>query len=56
MQEKRFYVSIMDVCKNGWGNPPTVNECSNCARHLHDIEVLREQLERYKALEQARRG
>jgi hypothetical protein len=53
---KRFYVSIMDVCKNGWGNPPTVNECSNCARHLHDIEVLREQLERYKALEQARRG
>lgn len=47
---KRFYISIIEIHKNGWGEPPVVNECPNCARHLHDISVLREQLQRYKTL------
>lgn len=51
---KRFYVSILDVYRNGWGEPPTVNECPNCARYIKDIKALKEQLARYKALERAR--
>ena len=33
---KRFYVSIIDVYKNGWGEIPEVNECPNCARYKHE--------------------
>ena len=42
---KRFYVSILEVAQNGWGNPPIVNECPNCARYLDDIKKLQEQIE-----------
>lgn len=42
---KRFYVSILEVAQNGWGNPPVVNECPNCARYLDDIKKLQEQIE-----------
>ena len=42
---KRFYVSILDVCDNGWGKPPVVNECPNCARYLADIKRLQQQIE-----------
>lgn len=47
---KRFYVSIIDVYKNGWGEIPEVNECPNCARHLHEIEILKEKVRRYELL------
>ena len=46
---KRFYISILDVQKNGWGNPPVVNECPQCARLLHDNKILREQIARLQA-------
>lgn len=45
---KRFYVSILEVAQNGWGNPPVVNECPNCARYLDDIKKLQEQIEYFK--------
>lgn len=45
---KRFYVSILEVTQNGWGNPPVVNECPNCARYLDDIKKLQEQIEYLK--------
>ena len=45
---KRFYVSIIDVYKNGWGEIPEVNECPNCARYLDDIKKLQEQIEYLK--------
>lgn len=47
---KRFYVSIIDVHKNGWGEIPEVNECPNCARYKHEIEVLRDKVARYELL------
>lgn len=47
---KRFYVSIIDVYKNGWGEIPKVNECPNCARYKHEIEVLRDKVARYELL------
>lgn len=45
---KRFYVSILEVAQNGWGNPPVVNECPNCARYLDDIKKLQEQIKYLK--------
>lgn len=42
---KRFYISILDVCENGWGQPPVVNECSNCARYMADIKQLQKQID-----------
>lgn len=47
---KRFYVSIIDVYKNSWGEIPEVNECPNCARYKHEIEVLRDKVARYELL------
>lgn len=47
---KRFYVSIIDVYKNGWGEISEVNECPNCARYKHEIEVLRDKVARYEML------
>lgn len=47
---KRFYVSIIDVYKNGWGEIPEVNERPNCARYKHEIEVLRDKVSRYEML------
>jgi hypothetical protein len=47
---KRFYVSIIDVYKNGWGEIPEVNECPNCVRYKHEIEVLRDKVSRYEML------
>lgn len=47
---KRFYVSIIDVYKNGWGEIPEVNDCPNCARYQHELEILREKVRRYEML------
>ena len=47
---KRFYVSIIDVYKNGWGEIPEVNECPNCAIYKTEIEVLRDKVARYELL------
>lgn len=47
---KRFYISILDIQQNGWGDPPQLEECSNCQRYLQEIRDLREQLLRYQKL------
>lgn len=47
---RRFYISVLDVAQNGWGNPPQVEECPNCARYAHENQELRKKLERLRAL------
>lgn len=45
---ERFYVSIIDVCDNGWGSPKNVYECSQCIRYvekIHELENHIKQLE-----------
>ena len=54
MQERDSMLVYQMCNRNGWGEPPTVNECPNCARYIKDIKALKEQLARYKALERAR--
>lgn len=47
---RRFYVAILDISKNGWGNPPVVQECPNCARYANENKTLREKLDRLRNL------
>lgn len=47
---RRFYVAILDVVQNGWGSPPELEECPNCARYAHENQQLREKLERLTKL------
>ena len=47
---RRFYVAILDVSENGWGKPPHVEECPNCARYAHENQELRAKLERLRKL------
>lgn len=43
---KRFYVSILDVAINGWGNPPQQEVCPDCLRYQAEIRDLKEKLNR----------
>ena len=47
---RRFYVAILDISQNGWGSPPKVEECPNCARYAHENKELRSKLERLRKL------
>lgn len=46
---QRFYISILDVYKNGWGQPEELDQCPNCIRYMNEIQKLKNQIERYKA-------
>lgn len=46
--KRRFYISIVDVAKNGWGTPPEVYECSQCINYMEEIRRLREELEQIR--------
>lgn len=47
---RRFYIAVIDISKNGWGSPPAMEECPNCARYAHENKVLREKLDRLRRL------
>lgn len=47
---RRFYISVIDVSENGWGTPPTIEECPNCARYADENKELRAKLDRLRAL------
>lgn len=47
---RRFYVAILDVVKNGWGEPEEIEECPNCTRYAHENQELRAKLERLRKL------
>ena len=46
---KRFYVSILDVAANGWGQPPEQESCSNCVRYIEEIKELKAKISRLQA-------
>lgn len=46
---KRFYISIIDVFKNGWGEPPKMNGCPHCQNYEADIQALKEELQIYRS-------
>lgn len=46
--KRRFYISIMEVSENGWGTPPTVYECSQCANYVEEIRKLRAEVEQLR--------
>lgn len=47
---RRFYVAILDVVENGWGEVPEVEDCPNCARYSHENQELRKKLDRLRSL------
>lgn len=48
VDRKRFYISILDVYRNGWGEPEKQEECPNCKRYLKEITELRNEIKRYR--------
>lgn len=42
---RRFWISILDVAKNSWGNPPGQHQCSQCESYSEEITRLRALLE-----------
>lgn len=48
--KRRFYISIIEVAANGWGDPPTIAHCTQCVNYIEEIRKLRDrvnQLETY---------
>lgn len=45
---KQFYVSIIDVARNGWKNPPEDNNNINVAKYIAEINELRRKNERLR--------
>lgn len=45
---RRFWISILDVAKNSWGNPPGVFQCSQCESYAEEITRLKERLKQYE--------
>lgn len=41
---RRFYISIIDVANNGWGEVPTLVNCSQCVNYLEEIDRLRDRV------------
>lgn len=49
--KRRFYISIINVANKGWGSPPAIYQCSQCANYLEENRKLQE---RVKQLELSR--
>lgn len=47
---RRFYISVLDVSRNGWGKPPHIEECPNCNRYMLEARAWKEKLERIQRL------
>lgn len=47
---KRFYIAILDIAENGWGEPPYIEECPNCARYAEEVKEMRKKLDRLQKL------
>ena len=47
---RRFYIAVLDIAMNGWGEPPHIESCPNCARYAHENKELKIKLERLRAL------
>lgn len=42
--KRRFYIAIIDVADNGWGDVPKIYNCKQCENYLDEIRRLREQV------------
>lgn len=47
--KRRFYISIIDVADNGWGDVPTIYNCSQCEKYVEEIERLEERIRQLTA-------
>lgn len=46
--KRRFYISILDVANNGWGEAPTIYQCSQCENYMDEIRRLKELVRQYQ--------
>lgn len=42
--KRRFYLAIIDVADNDWGDVPQIYNCKQCENYMDEIQRLREQL------------
>lgn len=47
--KRRFYVSIIEVAANGWGEPPTIYNCAQCSNYVDEISRLKEENRQLRA-------
>ena len=48
--KRRFFVSIVEVAENGFGDTPEVYNCSSCQGYLEEIHQLRQEIDALRAL------
>lgn len=47
--KRRFYISIVDVAFNGWGDPPTIYNCSQCENYMNEIRKMRDRIKQLES-------
>lgn len=47
--KRRFYISIIDVARNGWGTPPNVYECKQCRHYQEELDRAQEENRQLRA-------
>lgn len=47
--KRRFYISVIDVAVNGWGEPPTVRQCKQCENYMEEIRKLSDRVKQLEA-------
>lgn len=45
---EQFYLSTLEVKKNGIGEPPEIKQCNNCGKYIEKIKELESIIKRYK--------
>lgn len=46
--KKRFYISIIDVALNGWGESPAMYSCTQCDNYLEQIQSLQAEVKQLR--------
>lgn len=42
--KRRFYISILDVAENGWGEVPSIYNCTQCENYTEQLSVAQERI------------
>lgn len=47
--KQRFYLSVLEVSKNGFGTSPAIYECSQCAHYQEENEKLKDRIKQLES-------
>lgn len=47
--KKRFYIGVIDVAENGWGEPPQIHSCQQCIHYRTEMEKAKHRVKQLES-------